>query len=129
MSTTNLFASGNILIVLALVSVPPITFADYPHLTEVIIERPGVGDTSNLLHIKKLTGNFKFDSEVKKVTLVCEFYKNGQKLSDVPEVAATIDPADGGDSGSFAIQIADLDYLQLGDGQKNHCRVVLELEL
>jgi hypothetical protein len=103
--------------------------AEDPHLTQVNVERPTVGDISNVLQIKKLTGTFQFDSTVKKVTLVLEFYKNGEKLADMPNVAVTVDPVDGGDSGTFAIQIADLDYLQLGDGKKNHCRVVLELEL
>jgi hypothetical protein len=75
-------------------------------LIKVVVERPGIGDTSNLLHVKKLTGTFKFDSTVKKVTLVCEFYRKGEQLSGVPDVKATLQIPGGGTSGKFAIQFA-----------------------
>jgi hypothetical protein len=114
-------------VVLLLVS--STTLADDPQLIKVMVERPGIGDTSNLLHLKKLTGIFTFDSTVKKVTLVCEFYKKGEQLSDVPEVKATLQIPGGGTSGKFAIQVADIDYVQLGDAPKNHCRVLIELGL
>lgn len=123
------FALQAALVWSALVFIPSFLFAEDPHLTEVTVERLGVGDTSHLLHIKKLTGTFRFGSKVKKATMVCEFYKKGKKLSDVPEVKATIQAFDGADLGKFAIQIADIDYLQLGDAKKNHCRVLIELQL
>ncbi len=103
--------------------------AESPQPISVAIQKPGLGDTAHLLHIKKMVGTFELDAKAKSVTLLCEFYKNGQVQTEMTEVRAELDPVEGGTKGEFAIQIADIDYVQLGDAQKNHCRVVLELKL
>ena len=75
---------------LALALAPMVSFAEDPHLTKVVVERPGIGDLSSLLHVKKLSGSFRFDANATKVTLVCHFYKNGTKLDDAPQIKAVL---------------------------------------
>lgn len=104
--------------------------ADGPHLSDVEIDPPAeIGDIASLLHVTKVRGSFQFDGTIKKVALVLEYYKQGKLVPSVPAIKTFMQPVQGGTKGKFSIQIADIDYLQLGDARKNHCRVQIEMGL
>jgi hypothetical protein len=108
-------------------SAMPVVSLRAAELVNVTINRTEIGDLTNVLHIKKLTGSFEFDVPVRKVTLVCQYYKKRDQVEDAPELKATIKLPQPATSGKFALHITDIDYIQLGDAPKNHCRVTLEL--
>ena len=85
-------------------------------------------DMCRLLHIEKISGEYDLAGKITSVGVVMEAYKKG-KLSGNPIRSVKQMEAKPGDrKGRFTIQIADLDYLKLGDAPKGHCRVFMALQ-
>jgi hypothetical protein len=100
-----------------------------PEFATLNIERAPVHDLAHLLQITKLSGDFQLKSPAQRATLAIEIYHNGQRIDTLPKAEASLGLGGGILSGEFSVQIADLDYLKLGDSKPRHCRVLLNIAL
>ena len=91
----------------------------------VAFNRQEVDDVARILRIKKLRGTYRLNSDVNSVSLRLDFYRNGERL-DVNMAKPGVQAA-GRKTGDFLVQIVDLDYLMLGDGQAGHWRIHLDV--
>jgi len=94
---------------------------DATTLTKIATVTQGVGDISHALNIKKVVGAYHLSAPVAEVRLKFLFYHNGdldnsRTISHGLRAGAT-------DSGKFALQIVDLDYLPLRDAEPGHHRL------
>ena len=97
----------------------------------VAVTEPDVGDVASILHIIKRSGEVQFRGPVGKAALKLELYKDGKRLNFRAE-AGLIDMTgvdQKPDKARFSVQIADLDYLPLGGGEKGRCRLQMNLQL
>jgi hypothetical protein len=82
-----------------------------------------LGDLAALLRVEQLEGRVELNSGFRNATLVLAAYKDGRKV-DLPESEVPLGASyETNGTIVYAVQIADLDFLPLGDGKKKHCRV------
>jgi hypothetical protein len=90
-------------------------------------------DMGQILRIARHSGRVTLNpGRLPAVSLVIEFYFDGQKQERVIEGVGNDcinDPAAHGKPIDFCIQTVDLDYVLLGDGKKDHCRVLFKTEV
>ncbi len=106
--------------------------APEPAAAKVVLKAVDLDDVASILHIYKQSGKVHFPAPIKKAGLKVAFYKAGKLmkqlavdggLMDVSAIAEKVEAA------QFFLQIAELDYLPLGGGNKGSCRMQLNLQL
>jgi hypothetical protein len=117
-----------LVVVLAFVT-PALSFA--PPQDEKIVVRalrlvaPEFDDLGRLLHIEKITGEYELGGKISSVGIVMEAYKKGVLSGEPIRSSRLLGSKPEDRMGRFTIQIADLDYLKLGDAPKGLSRVFI----
>ena len=104
---------------------PPARFARYVDHGFV---QPGLNDLAPLLHIRRYQGRVELNSGFRHCKLVLAAYKDGKPVT-VPDAEADLmADAETNCTLRYGVQVADLDYLPLGDAKKHHCRLRFMLQ-
>lgn len=99
---------------------PPERFARYVDHGAVM---PGVNDLAPVLRIKQYQGRVELNSGFRRCKLVLAAYKDGKPV-DLPDAEADLlAGAETACTLRYGVQVVDLDYVPLGGGKKNHCRM------
>jgi len=83
-----------------------------PRITELTVNGSGSGDLASLLQVREITGSYTLSEGVKSVGLRLAFYKNGELVAS--DRTISLKDVETSAEGTFAVHIADLDYLPLG---------------
>jgi hypothetical protein len=91
------------------------------------ISRGDINDLGPLLHIERYQGQVKLNTGFRTARLVIAAYKKGQPV-ELPNSDAELPiQEDTACDLKYVVQVADLDFLRLGDAKKNHCRMRMTL--
>jgi hypothetical protein len=100
---------------------------------ELTLNPQPIDDTAEMLKIVKRSGRVKLAAPAPRGRLVAEFFAGGKQDGEALhrsgvgyDVSIRPEPVH---ELQFAVQCADLDYLPLGKGPKEHTRVLLKLEV
>jgi hypothetical protein len=98
---------------------------------DVVLKQAEFDDIANVLHIFKKSGHVKLNADRNVVRLVMDFYKDGKKVGSIesPTEDVLLGPKQQKDRVEFCVQAIDMDHLTLGNGKKNHCRVLASVSI
>ncbi len=105
-----------------------------PKVTKITLEPLGIGDLSHALNIRKIVGTYHLSEKVAKIRLKFIFFHAGEQVKwpsyewGLPPMF-TLGNGEGADSGKFALQIVDLDYLSIRDAKPNRHRLHVQVTL
>ena len=105
--------------------VPPERFARYVDHGFV---QPGLNDLAPLLHVKQYQGRVELNGGFRHCKLVLAAYKDGKPVNLPDSEADLLADAQTACTLRYGVQVADLDFLPLGDAKKNHCRLRFMLQ-
>jgi len=91
------------------------------------VQRGDINDLGPLLHIERYQGQVKFNSGFPSARLVIATYTKGQPIKLPNSDAELPIQEDRACDLKYAVHVADLDFIRLGDAKKNHCRMRLTL--
>jgi uncharacterized protein (TIGR03067 family) len=99
---------------------PPERFALYAEHGAV---QPGPDDVAPVLHIERYRVRVELTRGFRSCKLVVDVYKDGKPVG-LPDHEAEL-AAEAGTACTlrYGVQVVDLDYLPLGGGKRNHCRM------
>jgi hypothetical protein len=103
---------------------PPQNFARYVDHGAV---EPKLNDLAPVLHIEQYQGRVELNSGFRTCKLVLSLYKDGKRLDFPGGEADLLADAETSCTLRYGVQVVDLDYLPLGGGKKNHCRMRFSL--
>ena len=97
----------------------------------VSIKQADIDDLAELLRVTRRSGRVDLRDQLSGGYLIIDFYRAGQKQEKKIQgagfgIGTLAKGKDRYDRVDFAMQAMDLDYLQVGDGKKAHCRVLLK---
>ena len=101
--------------------------ADDGAALSLTLDTPRIDDTARLLKITNRSGAFQLRAARASLELDLDFYKSGKKVED-RGLSIAVRSGKPADRGKFSVQLADLDYLRLGDGPAAHLRAYAAVE-
>jgi hypothetical protein len=97
-----------------------------PIAKSIRIEQPKLGSLEDTLHIRKCSGSYELNAPARRISLAIDLYREGKKIDSH---SFAVGDQEGAVSGEFSVQVIDLDFLPLGDGEKGHHRIQYALSL
>ena len=95
-------------------------------VTNVTLKEKEFDSFAEVLHVIQKSGTIEV-AGAHTGFIEIEIYKNGKKLPDAVKSLGASDRIHRVDRARFALNVVDLDYMELSDGKKGHSRVHLKL--
>ena len=96
---------------------------------KITLKEPEFDGIAGALHIIQKSGAVELSADSPLARIEIVLYKEGKKLPDLLASAGVLaGPSQReNDRIRFALNVVDMDYLTLGDGKKEHCRLLMKL--
>jgi hypothetical protein len=103
-----------------------------PNITvkNITLKKPEYDSFAEVLHITQASGTVELSDAASVAAFIeIDVYRKGKKLPTVLGGLGSSDGTSKGDRIRFAANVIDMDYLTLGDGKKDHCRLQLKVSI
>ncbi|MBK1791149.1 hypothetical protein [Persicirhabdus sediminis] len=128
MKSSNLFVKRLKSVVLSvIVASPVLALAEAPKLKTWKKNDVAFGSLATALKIRDYSGTFTSDSEFSSVSLNVAFFKNGVLAKNRTIGSAVSDRSQKSSEGEIAVQIVDLDYLNIKESPSDTMRFHISL--